>query len=292
MATARLDLPPSEVFLTCIRFSGKITLMEELKRKDPPPLLGEFLVKDGLITVDRLDEALQVQKTLGSYKPLGQVLVDLNILSRRQLNAALDGYRKRSPLGQIMVKAGVIDEQQLQQALAYQKSHRVRLGQAVLKLHHITEDALKQALATQLNIEYLDLDSLEIDRSLNKWIKNAYALKYRVCPVRSADKELTIAMDDPTNVAVIHEIETSAKQKIKIVTASEVMIGRALKRVYQEEDHGISGREERAGSHKEQKQAREEKAELVIDENFTFETERKVSEYKPLGESPDEGVLL
>ncbi|HLA81869.1 MAG TPA: hypothetical protein VJP78_09695, partial [Thermoleophilia bacterium] len=56
--------------------------------------LGEILRQAGLITEAQLQDALRTQQELGSYKPVGQILVDRRIITREQLDLFLDRYHK------------------------------------------------------------------------------------------------------------------------------------------------------------------------------------------------------
>jgi hypothetical protein len=242
-----------------------------------PPLLGDLLLNAGLITKDRLQEALHLQATGPRHTPLGQVFVGLRVLTRKQLNSILDSHRKRSSLGQILLRAGVLNQPQLDEVLQYQKTHKIRLGQAGLRLNFVTEEHLKEALAAHLNIDFINLDSIDLDPHLDKWINKAYAQKHKACPISQVGNELTVVMDDPTNGAVIHEVETSTEQKVRVATAPEAMISRALKRVYDKADRPIA----------------KDTAELVLDEGFRFAQKGEASDYKPMGcDSKDERLPL
>ncbi len=257
--------------------------MDAAKPSPLTPLLGELLLNAGLATKHQLQEALHLQAARKRYTPLGQVFVELHVLTRKQLNSILDGYRKRSPLGQILLKAGVLDQPQLDQALQYQKTHKIRLGQAVLRLNFMTEENLKEALAAQLNIDFInDLDTINLDPRMDKWIKKVYAQKNKACPISQAGQELTVVMDDPTNVAVIHEVETSTGQKVKVVIAPEAMIARAFQRVYEKADLPTA---------KADLPAAKEVSELVIDEGFTFSQKGQASDYKSMGSDPNDERL-
>jgi type IV pilus assembly protein PilB len=256
--------------------------MDVAQPPPPTPLLGDLLLKAGLITKVQLQEALHLQATRKHHTPLGQVFVELHLITRKQLDSILDSSRKRSPLGQILLKAGVLDQPQLDQVLQYHKTHKVRLGQAVLRLNLITEDNLKEALAAQLNVNFINLDAIDLDPRIDKWIKKVYAQKNRVCPISQAGQELTVAMDDPTNVAVIHEIEISTEQKVRVVTAPEAMIARAFQRVYEKTDLPTA---------KADPPAAKESSELVIDEKFRFTQKGKAEDYKPMGSDPNDERL-
>jgi len=51
-------------------------------------LLGEVLMEAGLVNIDDINEALEVQKSTG--QKLGEILINLNILTQQELQMALD----------------------------------------------------------------------------------------------------------------------------------------------------------------------------------------------------------
>ena len=100
---------------------------------------GDHLVNDGLISRAQPEEAPQVQIKLKTYKPIGQIPVDRNIITQRQLNFLLDKYRKRPPLGEILLQKSLITRQQLKIALEDQKKNGLRLGKTLLNLNRILQ---------------------------------------------------------------------------------------------------------------------------------------------------------
>ena len=61
----------------------------------PPPearrgLLGEILIREGLINEAQLSTALMVQRETEPTTPLGQILVRQGVITQRQLNNVLD----------------------------------------------------------------------------------------------------------------------------------------------------------------------------------------------------------
>lgn len=194
--------------------------------------LGELLVREGLLTEAQLQKALALQKEQKTYVPLGQLLVDSKLITRRQLDLVIDQTNKRARLGEVLVRGGAITSEQLKHALEQQKTLKLPLGQVLVKLNYLTDEAMRQALALQLNIPYLDLDRLTVDRDLAKLINASYARRHVLVPVSVVGHTLTIAMDDPTQQSVIEELSRSTGYVITVVTASRDAIQRAFMKVY------------------------------------------------------------
>jgi type IV pilus assembly protein PilB len=194
--------------------------------------IGELLVKEGLVTEAQISDALRRQDGLTTYIPLGQILVNRKIITQRQLDLVLSTWAKRLRLGETLIRSGVITQEQLEHALEHQKTAKAPLGQILIKLGFVDDLTMRQALAMQLDIPFLDLDRLTIDRALARLVNRAYARRHCLVPVASVGETLTVCMDDPTQHSVVEELSRSSGRVVTIVTASHDSIVRALDRMY------------------------------------------------------------
>lgn len=140
-----------------------------------------------------------------------------------------------SRLGEILIHHGVIIKDQLVVALNKQDVTGHRLGETLLKLNYVTEEQMRRALCLQLHIPFLDLDKCVTDRRLAKVINKSYAKRNQVVPIGKRDGAITLAMDDPTNVAVIQELQGATGCRIEAVTSSSAALQRAFTRVYEDD---------------------------------------------------------
>jgi type IV pilus assembly protein PilB len=205
------------------------------------PQLGSLMVEEGLITDSQLQEALRTQRELDVYKPVGQILVDQKAISAKQLNLFLDNRQKRARLGEILLKSKIITGEQLEIALGYQKTTGLPLGEMLIKLNYMNEETMRQALCKHLNIPYIDLDKFTIDPALRKLINKSYAKNNRVVPLANLGNTITLAMEDPTNTAVVKELRSSTGLTIDVVTSTSAKIRHAFAKLYGEE---LSGEQE------------------------------------------------
>jgi hypothetical protein len=193
---------------------------------------GELLVEEGLVTPDQLTEALRVQSTLGTYIPIGRVLMMRGCLTRSQLTTMLGRHRKRVRLGELLVRSKRITPEQLQTALARQKDKRQPLGRTLMELGYLTEEAMREGLCAQLHINFFDLDRIALDRSVGRLVNAKYALKRRVVPLFRAERLLVVAVDDPTEMAIVEDLQQLVRLRVEIVTSTTERITRALTRLY------------------------------------------------------------
>jgi hypothetical protein len=199
---------------------------------EPGRKFGELLIEELLVTREQLDEALRIQGTLRTYVPIGQILTMHGWLKRADLTAVLRRHRKRARLGEVLVRAGRITPEQLQTALTRHPPLRQPLGQALVALGYITEEAMREALCTQLHVNFFDLDRIRIDPALAKLVTQKYATKRRMVPIFRAPSMLGVAVDDPTDIAVVEDLQQLLGMRVGIVTSTTAKIQRAILRLY------------------------------------------------------------
>jgi len=193
---------------------------------------GEILVEEKYITAAQLEAALRLQAVSDTYVPIGQVLLANKLITRKQLNALLHRHKRRSRLGEILVKAGRITVEQLHEALAFQRRTPMPIGQALIKLRHVNEAVMRDALCTQLHINFFDLDPISIDQALTRLISERFATRHLLIPLFRVDDVLVVAMDDPSQVEVIENLQASLGLHVEIVTTTTPKLKAAMSRLY------------------------------------------------------------
>jgi DNA repair exonuclease SbcCD ATPase subunit len=197
-------------------------------------LLGELLVREGLVTESQLSAALREQERGADGTPIGQLLVDQGALSPAELDAVLKRYHKKYRLGDILVETNAISETQLQLAVDHHRRTGLRLGDALLQLAFVDEETLKHALCTQLDVAFVDLDRFFIDSVLATAVPKTFAQQHRVVPVARVDEVLTVALADPTDGWVAEDLETMTGCQVRLVISTDTAFQRAFARVYGE----------------------------------------------------------
>jgi type IV pilus assembly protein PilB len=194
--------------------------------------LGEILVRESVITEAQLQSALEAQAKLTTYVPLGHILVARKVISRERLKLYLQLYRRSSRLGEILVHSGCITSEQLALGLAKQRRSGKPVGETLVRLGFVNEEQLRRALSMQLHINFFDLDTIPLDRSLARLINARFARKSLVVPVARVGKSLVVAMDDPTRTAIIDDLRSSSGHDIEVITSTTASIRRAIEIMY------------------------------------------------------------
>jgi hypothetical protein len=109
-------------------------------------VLAERLLARGFVDAEQLAAARAEQRR--RYKPLGQVLVSQGLISRPDLEAALEELRSRPgmALGEHLVASGRLTRAGLESALAAQVAAVCSLGQVLLSHGAVTAAELESVL--------------------------------------------------------------------------------------------------------------------------------------------------
>ena len=165
-------------------------------KKKQKKTLGQILLEHRYITQEQLDEALRL-KEKSPDKFLGQILIDMGI-PQSIINKALDSHRKRKPIGQILIEQNLINRKQLQEALERQKITHKTLGDTLISLGFITKDQYLTALSKHFNMPTRSLESFKISKSLQKSIGEKFALKNKIIVLENSDARIQLAIARPT----------------------------------------------------------------------------------------------
>lgn len=193
--------------------------------------VGELLVERKLITQEHLLEALDLQKVFPG-QPVGQLLCKLGFIKESDLSFVLDQKNKRRKLADILLTNGIIDQQKISHAREVGKHNGISLEKALLKLNYVDEESLSKTIAGQYDMPYVQINALDLDLSLSRYISAVYAQKQRIAPISKIGNTLTLAMAHPLKSHDIRELEDSIRLKIISAIATDTCISKFLKRLY------------------------------------------------------------
>ncbi|MGE3726915.1 MAG: GspE/PulE family protein [Candidatus Sericytochromatia bacterium] len=188
--------------------------MTQAPASPAPFRLGELLLKEGYLTTDALAKVLALQKQgpPGSYRPFGQICIELNLISPEELQRVLRKHNKRIQLGELLVNMRVLRASQVESALQQQKKEPAKkLGQIMLALKLLNENQLVDALSIQLDVPRI-LPSLELmDLDLLKKVDPEWLKRDRFLPVHLKNEQLTVVMENPQEERLLKQLERHFK---------------------------------------------------------------------------------
>ena len=138
-------------------------------------------------------------------------------------------------IGEILIHASKIDESKLNSALAEQKKTNEKLGQVLISMGFIDEDDLITAYSMQMGYRKADnFLLLEADQDAVGLIPEDFARSNSVLAVQRSDSAVTIAMEDPEDIATIDSVKRLTGLEPDIVVAGFDLINKAMDQLYGE----------------------------------------------------------
>ncbi len=138
-------------------------------------------------------------------------------------------------LGEILINLGLITQEQLDKAIEQQKFTGEKLGEILVKLGYISEEILFAVLARQFGIPYISLAEYgEIPVEILQLIPEKFAKTYNLLPLEfdQQTKTLTVAMSDPLDIVAIDNLRLLTKCDVKTVVARKNEILEMIEKLY------------------------------------------------------------
>lgn len=128
-------------------------------------------------------------------------------------------------LGTVLVQNGLMSREQLDRALEAQRASGLPLGRVLVDEGYVHETDLVKTLAHQIGMDYIDLDEVQVDPAAAALLPEALARRYLALPVAYEDGKLVVAMADPANVLALDDIRhiTGAQLLPKVATRSGII---------------------------------------------------------------------
>ena len=195
--------------------------------------LGQILVEKNIISPEQLSLALSRQKQeKGKY--LGQILIEMGV-SQERINKVLDSFNKRKPIGQILLDLEVINPKQLEEALEKQKQLRKNnlrkpLGMLLVEMGYTTYYNYLNALSKHFNMSIVSLKKFLLSPALQQSIGERYAQQQKIVVLENSRDKIKLALAEPTNY-ILEEIRKNfpASKNVEFCLASPSEIENCLK---------------------------------------------------------------
>ena len=125
-------------------------------------------------------------------------------------------------LGQLLLARDIVTAEQIEKALAEQKDkgHRKLLGELLVEMGYCTENQIASALAQGYSVPYAQVTPKICDPKVIEILPREFLEEYIVLPLFKVNNVLTIAVNEPTNVFLIDEIERISGCKVQIVCST------------------------------------------------------------------------
>jgi type IV pilus assembly protein PilB len=198
--------------------------------------IGEALIKDSKINENQLQHALQVQKELIKKKRLGEILIDLGYVSKRDLREVTRKYEHKVQLGVILIENRAITPEVLEEALEIQKEKKKPIGDILIDLGAITEEEFAKAFSIQMDLPYVLPDKRLIDMKLFSRLPEKFMREYGVLPMWENEGAVTVLVHDPTDGFVQKFLRNTYGEKYEMAVAPKSAIKKVLDEIVKEKE--------------------------------------------------------
>ena len=129
---------------------------------------------------------------------------------------------QRKPLGQLLLERNMLSSEQLERALEEQRrsNHQKLLGEILVELHICTEDQITEALAAAYGVPYARVSPRVADPKVISILPKEVLEKHGVLPLFLVEGVLTVAVSEPANVFLLEEVERLSGYRVQLVAAT------------------------------------------------------------------------
>lgn len=183
-----MKAPPEVLGKTqrCVRCGERMTITEDLVSGPRPPAPA----KEGVAKASKQEPksgAAPPPRHSDAPEPIGEMLIARNLITRDQLNEALEVQAERGG----------------------------KTFQILLSLGHLTRDSLHEFLSRQSGLPSIDIRNYEVPWELCELLPRELIQECLVLPIDKLGKLLTVAMACPLDTATIGKVEELTGLRVK-----------------------------------------------------------------------------
>jgi type IV pilus assembly protein PilB len=192
-------------------------------------MLGEALLKEGVLSEEQLDRALRIQQHLEQPKQLGAVLVDLGYATKKNISDALTKHGAGMRLGDMLLEQGLVSAEGLEQGLRLQQERGIKLGAALIELGLTSERVLLQNLAHQAGAAYIEPVFAMIEAAVVRGVSPEYLARHLFIPFsRSEEGVITVVISDLFDNTCLDAVSELYKDSYKVALGPADAIRQAI----------------------------------------------------------------
>ncbi|MBX7254718.1 MAG: Flp pilus assembly complex ATPase component TadA [Candidatus Hydrogenedentes bacterium] len=194
-----------------------------------PSLLGEALLREGVLNEQQLERALRVQSLLEQPRQLGDILIELGYASKRNISDAIKKHGSGMRLGEMLVEQGLVSKTDLDTALVTQQERGIRLGAALIATGAINERTLLRNLATQAGVPYIEPEFAIIETGLLRGVSPDYLQRNQILPFSRSDSGITtVVVTDLQDTAALSAVQELYKESFSLALGPADAIRQAI----------------------------------------------------------------
>jgi type IV pilus assembly protein PilB len=140
--------------------------------------------------------------------------------------------KARGDFTDILVRNGTIGPDQLEEAIKLSTSTGIKLQDALVKSNYASQKEVMAAVAEFHNLQFVDLDTVEIPKAVIELVPESVARENSVLPLSLEGTTLKIITSDPSNYDTMQKLQFILNKDIQPVLADQEHIREAINRHY------------------------------------------------------------
>lgn len=194
--------------------------------------IADIIVEKKYISPSELDKYKQI--CAASRKRLGTLLLENNVLSRRDLYALILSQMKNKDLPTVLVEEKFISFDELTRIFMMKKGDLRKLGRFLVSSRILSEENLAESLAKCFGLSYTPASRLRPLCDLPAEIDPAFLTTFLavVTSVSEETKEAEFAVCDPSNIGDIVNSNVLSDYRLSFTITSFSAIQEALERLF------------------------------------------------------------
>jgi type IV pilus assembly protein PilB len=129
------------------------------------------------------------------------------------------GVKRR--IGDVIVHLGFAERELVEKVVERSRGDSRPLGQALIAAGIVNSAQLAQALAERNGLDYVDLNSFDVDKGAASMIEGEKARRYRTIPIAFlAEQTLLVATADPANLLALDDITMATGYEVRRAVAA------------------------------------------------------------------------
>jgi DNA-binding response OmpR family regulator len=161
---------------------------------------------------------------------------ELREIIRGSLYNVSRSHKTGKMIGELLVEHDIISEEQLNAALEIQKQQsahkRRKLGEILIDLGYAKEESILYCYALQLGMPYVSLSQFSIKPELTELLSPELAYKYNIVPIDKSGRILSVAVSEPLGDDAKKEVEEKTGYRVMTMCSSYRDIGLTLEKCY------------------------------------------------------------
>ncbi|MBT4837139.1 MAG: Flp pilus assembly complex ATPase component TadA [Methylococcales bacterium] len=149
----------------------------------------------------------------------------------------LISQRSSQVLGQILIKSGLVSEKDVSTAISKQQQSGCQIGKELVNQGVVNEVDIATALSKQLDLPLIRQSSFPELAILTDRLSTRYIDKYQIFPVKDTKYNVFVAMLNPMDDKVIHDLEVAWLKPVMPCCVVEEEFHQGVSRLYHTEDN-------------------------------------------------------